>query len=107
VVFYYSSDDGLSWDLKQGLHPSGGAAYDYFGSSVSIFHKNKAAVGAWGSDVAAGGGGAVYTYRMVDGIWTQQQVIVSPTPAAFEWFGGSVSVSQHFLAVGAVGTYTT
>lgn len=81
-----------------------GNSYDYFGSAVALYYKNKAVVGAWGSDIAAGGGGAVYTYRMVNGQWSHNGMLVSPVPADFEWFGGSVSVYGHTLAVGAAGS---
>lgn len=89
------------------MRAAGGNSYDYYGSAVGIYHKNKAAVGAWGSDIAAGGGGVVYTYRMdKNGMWSQNSRLVSPSPTDFEWYGGSISLYHHTLAVGASGSNT-
>lgn len=43
---------------------------------------------------------------MINGVWSQNAKLVSPNPVAFEWFGGSLSVSEHSLAIGAVGAST-
>jgi hypothetical protein len=105
LVYYYAATarNGQSWSALQEIRPVGGNSYDYFGSSVALYHKNKAAIGAWGSDLAAGGGGVVYTYRMVNSQWSQYGRLVSPDPADFEWYGGCLSINQHYLAVGAIG----
>ena len=104
VVYYYSSNDGNKWSSLQRISALNGNTYDYFGSAVGLYQKNKAVIGAWGSDIAAGGGGAVYTYRMVNNQWSHNGRIVSPSPVDFEWFGGSVSVYGHALVVGAAGS---
>jgi hypothetical protein len=103
LVYYYTSSDGQSWSCQQEIKPEEGNSYDYFGSAVALYHKNKAAIGAWGSDLAAGGGGVVYTYRMVDSQWSQYSRLLSPEPASSEWYGGSISIDQHYLAIGAIG----
>lgn len=104
VVYYYSSSNGNKWSSVQRISAANGNTYDYFGSAVGLYQKNKAVIGAWGSDIAAGGGGAVYTFRMVNNQWSQNARIVSPNPVDFEWFGGSVSVYGHALVVGAAGS---
>jgi gliding motility-associated-like protein len=78
----------------------------HFGGSVSI-SGNYAIVGAYSENYDTSGGnymslaGAAYMYEKTGGVWTQVQKIVASDRAAFDIFGGAVSISGNYAITGA------
>jgi hypothetical protein len=92
--------DGTSWSQQQKLTASDGAAWDYFGWSVSI-SGDLAIVGAWGDDDKGIDSGSAYIFRWDGTAWVQQQKLLASDGAADDWFGWSVSISGDYAIVGA------
>ena len=85
------------------LLASDGAAYDYFGGSVSI-NGDTAIAGAYGDDNANGlasGSAYIYVRDSATGVWTEQQKLIASDGATSDSFGISVSVSGDTAIVGA------
>jgi len=89
--------NGSSWVQEQKLLPSDGAAYDWFGTSVSI-SGNAALVGAEGD---YGASGSAYVFRWNGSNWVEEQKLVASDGAYYDYFGASVSISSNVALVGA------
>jgi hypothetical protein len=88
------------------LRASDGAAYDYFGTSVSI-SGTIGLVGAVGDDIGSNTDqGSAYVFRNLDTVtgstMTQNAKLRASDGAAFDYFGTSVSISG---TIGLVGAY--
>ena len=92
--------DGAKWVEEQTLVAAGGAAGDWFGSSVSV-SGNAIVVGAPHTDV---GGfverGAASVFRWDGASWIEEQALPYGG-SGFDWFGTSVSVHGGVALVGA------
>jgi hypothetical protein len=76
---------------------------DRFGGSVCA-HGDTAVIGASdfdGSGIARSG--AVFVYRRTLGVWSIEQIIISPSPTLNGHFGRSVAVHNSTLIIGADG----
>jgi len=93
--------DGTSWSQQQKLTASDGAAYDFFGYSVSI-SGDYAIVGAVRDDNKGYSSGSAYIFKRNGTSWVQQQKLLASDGAAYDFFGYSVSISGDFAIVGAV-----
>ncbi|MBN1969771.1 MAG: hypothetical protein JXR48_13505 [Candidatus Delongbacteria bacterium] len=93
--------DGINWVQEANLLASDGLAYNYFGFSVSI-DNTTILVGAYGKNTYAG---AAYIFEKIDNVWVQKKIVQKPNPAAYEFFGCSVSLSGYNFAVGAYAVY--
>ncbi|MFO0984856.1 MAG: FG-GAP repeat protein [Planctomycetota bacterium] len=97
-VFRY---DGTSWVQEQKLTAADAAAYDYFGTSVSV-SGNVAVVGADdGEDAQGRRTGSAYVFRHDGTSWVQEQKLTASDGAAFDLFGESVSVDGKIVVVGS------
>ncbi len=93
--------NGTSWDQKQKLTASDAAAFDMFGTSVSV-SGDTVIVGARRDDCAAGVScGSAYVFRFNGAAWDQEQRLTASDAAAYDIFGNSVSVSGNTAVVGA------
>ncbi|MBS1796067.1 MAG: hypothetical protein JSS81_19605 [Acidobacteria bacterium] len=93
--------NGTVWTQQARLTAAAGAAFDYFGQSVSISGDTIVA-GANLSDVGANANqGAAYVFVRSGGVWTQQTRLVAAGGAPFEEFGRSVSISGDKIIAGA------
>lgn len=73
---------------------------DWFGYSVAI-SGTKVAVGAYGDDNGAANSGSVYVYDTASPTPTVPIAILrNPGPAADDWFGYTVGISQSHVLVG-------
>jgi hypothetical protein len=88
-----------SWAEQRKLTPSGGAAGDRFGASVS-FSPNMIVVGAPGENSSAG---AAYVFTSSGSSWTQTQQLLAPDGATSDQFGLSVAATAGAIVVGAQG----
>jgi hypothetical protein len=99
---YVFRRNGSNWVEEQKLLPSDGAAYDYFGTSVSI-SGNVALVGADGNDDNGVDSGSAYVFRWNGSNWVQEQKLLPSDGAAYDYFGWEVSINGDVALVGAVG----
>ena len=93
---------GTSWSEQAKLTASDGAAYDYFGYSVSI-SGDYAVVGAHYDDDNGTDSGSAYLFKRDGTNWSPQVKLLAADGAAGDWFGRSVSVSDDYAIVGAYG----
>ena len=80
---------------------SDGAASDQFGRAVSI-DQNRIVVGASIDDDNGSNSGSIYVYDWNGSTWIETKVTASDG-AASDQFGGSVSIDQDRIVVGAMG----
>ncbi|HLX68809.1 MAG TPA: FG-GAP repeat protein [Verrucomicrobiae bacterium] len=94
-----------AWIEQQVLTPSGGSGLSFAGNSFNgmSLNGNTLAIGAGSEATPAGNTGSVYVFVNSNGQWIQQQRIV-PTDSSVAGFGGSVSVQNDNLLVGAPDT---
>ena len=88
-----------TWTQQQKLLASDGAAFDYFGNTVSL-DGDTALIGAHGDN---GYIGSAYVFVRTGTTWTQQQKLTASDGGADDWFGYSVSLSDDTAAIGAHG----
>ena len=91
---------GGIWTETAQLNPSDPDASDYFGNSVSI-SGDKVIVGSHNDDDGGSASGSAYIFELSGGVWTQTQKLTASDPAAFDYFGYSVSVSGDKAIVGS------
>jgi uncharacterized repeat protein (TIGR01451 family) len=92
---------GTVWTEQQKLVPSGGAAGDDFGWSVSV-SGDTAVVGAYLDDIPGQqDAGSAYVFVRSGTVWTEQQKLLASDAVGGDWFGHAVSISGDTLLVGA------
>jgi hypothetical protein len=91
---------GNAWLQRQNLTAADGAAWDEFGSSVSI-SGDYAIVGAYYDDDKGNNSGSAYIFKWDGTAWVQQQKLTASDGAGYDWFGRSVSISSDYAIVGA------
>jgi len=79
-----------------------GVANDYFGGSASVFG-TRILVGAEANDEVDNYAGAAYVYEFNGTDWAQIEKLTANDGAAYDYFGGSVSLSGNIAMVGARG----
>ena len=95
-----------TWIEKQKLVASDRAENDRFGFSVAI-DGDYIIIGARLEDEDASGNatlnnaGSAYIFKQTNGLWLQQQKIVSSDRANLDFFGSCVAINANFAIVGA------
>ena len=90
---------GTSWSAQATLTAADGAAYDLFGSSVSL-SGDTLAVGVQRDGVGANAyQGSVRVFVRSGTSWSAQATLTAADGAAYDYFGSSVSLSGDTLAV--------
>ena len=111
AVYVFRRDDGGTpvdpgddfWLDEQKLTASDGAEFDFFGDPVAI-SGNVLVVGAQLHDDPAGEAcGAAYIYDFDGDNWVERQKLSASDPAQRDFLGAAVSVSGHWVLVGAHG----
>ena len=97
---YLFKRSGTSWVEEAKLLPSDGAAFDFFGSSVSI-SGDYAIVGAWADDDNGNLSGSAYLFKRSGTSWAEEAKLLPSDGAAGDEFGSSVSISGDYAVVGA------
>ena len=90
---------GSTWTYRQKLLPAPSTLGDFFGSAVAIVG-TKMFVGAYGANFYAG---QVFVFNYNGSSWVQTQVISTPNPALYDFFGFSLTASGETLAIGSYG----
>ena len=96
---YAFSNAGGSWAETQVLVASNGAAWDYFGRSVSLDRAN-ALVGAYGVNAQQGG---AYLFANAGGNWSETQALTASDAAGGDQYGIWVALAGSTALVGASG----
>lgn len=92
---------GTNWNLQATLSAADGVAGDYFGSAVSL-RGETAVIGAQFDDVTTNAAqGSVYVFVRSGTTWSQQAKLVAGDGASGDLFGGSVSLSDDTVLIGA------
>jgi len=99
AAYVFTSNSG-EWTEEQVFLASDGAAYDYFGTSVSL-SGDVAVIGAPSHDSGTGPTGAVYVFRKGANEWVFEQKLVASDGEAQDNFGVSVAVWGDVIVVGA------
>ncbi len=89
--------NGTRWSLQKKLTANDGAAFNRFGTSLSLIGDTLAV----GAPYANMNRGAVYIFTRGDNTWTQQPRLTAYDGADSDFFGTSVSISNDTLVVGA------
>ncbi len=89
-----------SWVQSQKLIANDGAAFDYFGRSLSL-NGSRLAIGADGDDIGGNSSqGAAYIFDFDGSNWAQSQKLIAGDGAANDRFGRKLSLNGNRLAVG-------
>jgi hypothetical protein len=91
---------GASWTQQAKLTAGDGAAYDYFGISVTL-SGDTALVGASQDDDKGADSGGAYVFTRSGASWTQQAKLTAGDGAATDYFGSSVGLSGDTALIGA------
>ena len=94
--------DNSAWIEEVKLELPTAAAYDYFGSAVSV-SGDVAVIGAYGTDLAGSRSGSAYVYRHNGSIWVVEDTLTSADAMDGDEFGKAVSISGDVIVVGADG----
>lgn len=98
---YVFTRSGNTWSEDQKLLASDGALFDNFGASVALY-RDTIVVGANGATVNGNPAqGAVYVFRLSNGIWTEVQKLTAQDGAAYDNFGLSVALHGSAILVGS------
>jgi uncharacterized repeat protein (TIGR01451 family) len=93
---------GTTWTEQQKLVTSDGATGDVFGYSVCISGETVVAGARFDDIGGAVDAGSAYVFIRSGTTWSEQQkLLASVSGAAFDLFGGSVSVSGDTVVIGA------
>lgn len=106
AAYVFAKNNG-SWIQQAYLKGSNTGAHSYFGAAVDISHDgNVLVVGASRHPYETSSGpGAVYVFKRVNGVWSQDMMLTSSNGETFDVFGTSVSLDSlgQRLVVGASG----
>ncbi|MEW6745311.1 MAG: hypothetical protein AB1486_21375 [Planctomycetota bacterium] len=94
--------DGTNWVEEQKLTASDGAAWDYFGTSVSV-SGDVAVIGADNGFGALRDSGVAYVCRFDGTTWREEQKLMPDDGATGDQFGCSVALTGDMALIGAQG----
>ncbi len=103
-AYIYKND--LSWHQQAKLLPTDGAAYNYFGKSVSISGGYAVVSASWNSSVAYKAGAAYIFKRDPNNLnWIQHQKLVPADLQELDYFGEPVAMDgDYIVALGGRGS---
>lgn len=100
AVYVYVESNGV-WSLQQKLTAADAQNGDWMGISVAIDADTLVAGASSDSDPVLGlYVGSAYVFVRSGSLWSQQQKLASPDPAAGDYFGNSVAVEGDTALVG-------
>lgn len=99
---YIFKGSGSSWTQKQKLTDTAGAAYDYFGTSVSISDAY-AIVGIPDSSHNGTASGSAVLYKNNNDVWEPRPMLTAPGAMPYSYMGSAVSVYGYYSIAGAYG----
>ncbi len=99
---YIFERSGTNWTQQAKLIADDGAAFDFFGLSVSI-SGDYAIMGAYRDDDNGSSSGSAYIFERSGTNWTQQAKLTANDGATSDFFGYSVAISGDYAIMGAYG----
>ncbi len=96
-IFYRN---GITWSEQAKITASDGAAFDFFGYSVSI-SGDYAVFGAYGDDDNGYYSGSAYMFHRIGITWSEQAKIIASDGDYCDIFGKSVSISGDYAVISA------
>ncbi len=93
---------GSQWVQQQKLSASDGCPGDQFGRAVAV-EGNTIVIGSYLDDNNDPNTGSAYVFTCASGVWSQQQKLTVSDANTGDKFGGSVSISNDTIVVGAYG----
>ncbi len=100
-VYVFERDNG-TWVQKQKLTASDPKDYSYFGWDLKV-DANILLVGALGHKHDTLTSGAVYSFDLVAGTWTEMCELLPEVPSNLLGFGGSIDFENDLLLLGVPG----
>ncbi|MCH7495657.1 MAG: T9SS type A sorting domain-containing protein [Candidatus Marinimicrobia bacterium] len=97
---YVFKRTGTSWAQEAKLLALDGAAFDNFGSSISIYGDH-VVVGTVGDNDNGIRSGSAYVFKRTSTSWAEEAKLLASDGAAEDWFGWIVSISGNYAVVGA------
>lgn len=97
-AYYYN---GADW-IEQKLMASDGEAHNHFGKSIDL-DGTVAVVGAPKRGENGNQSGVIYTFNRSGNTWTQSEKLCPSDNTLYDYFGGSVAISNDWIAVGSIG----
>ncbi len=98
-VYIFEKVEGV-WRETMKLLAGNGSDTNAFGDSVNVYG-NTIVVGAKYDDDGGHHSGAAYVFEKMGGVWIETAKLVALDPVMFDQFGGSVSISEEIVVVGA------
>jgi hypothetical protein len=98
-VYLFTLRNG-TWKEIEKLNASDPAAFDYFGSAISI-SENWIAIGAYRNDDVGNDTGSAYLFKKTGDQWEEHQKILASDAKTSDRFGNAVSISGHYVIIGA------
>lgn len=100
AVYAFTRSDG-SWTQTQKFTSSDGGSTEAFGSAIAL-HGTTAVIGALNAHPNGNTmQGEAYVFTLVDGLWTEQQILVADDGTSNDRFGQSVAFDGSTILVGA------
>ncbi len=88
--------DGIDWSNESKITALDGAAFDYFGYSVSISATGeRVVIGSYQDDDKGNQSGSAYIFTLNEEVWEQTVKISASDGAVNQFFGESVSISGN------------
>jgi hypothetical protein len=94
AVYLYELVSGV-WTETAHLTATGGIDYDYFGNALAL-DGNRLLIGAALADFT----GAVYSFELNAGVWTEQQTLGAGDGAPSNLFGSALALEGDVLMIG-------
>lgn len=102
---YVFNKNNLSWIQSQKLVASDATTGDYFGHAISL-EGDRALISAPKDFVInAEESGVIYYFKLIDGQWHEQQIIIPSDPKVGDLFGFSIILQGDLAVVGAPGHF--
>jgi len=99
---YVFTRTNSTWTQQAKLVASDGAAFDTFGCSVSL-SGDTVLIGADGDSDNGYNSGSSYLFTRTDNTWIQQEKLLPPDGAAWDFFGTTVALAGNNALIGACG----
>lgn len=103
AVYAFRLGAAGTWSQAQKLVPPGNAIGDHHGTTIALDAAgDRAIVGAWGDDAAAGNGGAATTWiRNASGLFVYETQLVGTDTVASDELGRGVAIDGDLAVVGS------
>lgn len=103
VTIFEFDSQSKTWINQQRIFASDSDPNQSFGNSVSL-NNGTLLIGAIGDDQNGDNSGAAYIFNLDadKSLWKESQKLLPNDGDAFDWFGGSLGVTDEFAIVGAM-----